>query len=185
MPRPSVSQVIADVPILINDNVVGDISPADLRSILDNILKIIQPSYGILSIPAPSTTNLTLGTAAQPMLWTNFAIGGAPQYSSADNAVVRCDQSASTRIDLTMDVEAANGRAIIAILYKNGVATSLSASATGAGSGNPVSINFSLMQYSDGVTNYELFVKSDTAGTSAVFSNCALLLSNVPVNSYV
>lgn len=185
MARKSIVEVLAEVTILLADNTTGDITPADVRTVFTDILEIIQPSYGVLEIPTPSTVVKTVELADSPLVWTASLVGGVTQYTTADNSVISCDKSASSRIDLTMNIEGPNGRLVIATLYKNGVATPLVASGNTLGAGKPVSLNFSGIQYSDGVTTYELRVKADVAGTSVTFSNSVLLLSNLPVNSYV
>jgi hypothetical protein len=185
MARKSIVEVQAEVTTLLNDNVLGEITPLDLRTVVNDILGIIQPSYGVLEIPAPTEVTLTLGTTDQLLTWSGFLQGGAVQYTSANNAVIVCDQRASTRVDLSIDVKTANGRAVIATLYVDGVATPVAASGTGAGASNPVSLNFSALQYRGATANYEIRVKSDQAGVSVAFGNGILILSNVPVNSFV
>lgn len=182
MARKSIQELLTEITVLLNDNSAGEITPLDLRTVLNDIAGIIQPSYGVFDLPGPDTFSSGLTDVVLP--WTTFISGGAVQYTAAGLTVISCDQRAMTAIDLSLDVEGLNGRVATATLYANGVATRAAASVVCQGVGKPMSLNFSILNYQAAASSYELRIKCDTANTTLTFSNGVLILSNVPVNSF-
>jgi len=65
------------------------------------------------------------------------------------------------------------------------VATSWRITGVGAGTGNPVGVAMTAVDYADPAAYYEIFATAEAANTNTVISNGAFILSVDPVNSYV
>ena len=184
MPRLSITQLEAQANSTLPDNSIGAITPADVRDMILEFLKAIRPAYGILQKTTPQTLNL--GTTPQLIPYTSTSNSDINQTTSSipNGTVTRSERGTST-INFTMDLECASNRFITFTLFKNGVATPWRITGTGAGSGKPVGVSLTAIDYADPAATYEVRVGADTAGTSTILSNGGLLLSVDPVNSYV
>lgn len=183
MPRKSIVELTAQAAASFPDNVTGLITPAALRSMFEDFLNAIRPAYGICQKTAPQTVNLGLTPVA--IAYTTATSSDINQLtaSAATGAISRYERGTST-INFTMDVECQTNRFITATLYKDGVATTWRITVNGAGTGNPVGMALTAIDYADPAATYEVRMSAETAGTSTILSNGALVLAIDPVNSY-
>jgi hypothetical protein len=183
MPRKSIVELTAQAIASFPDNVTGLITPALLRTMFEDFLKAIAPAYGICQKTAPQTVNLGLTPTA--IAYTTAQSSDINQLlaSAALGEIERLERGTST-INFTMDIECATNRFITATLFKDGVATPWRITANGAGTGNPVGMALTAIDYADPAATYDVRLSAETAGVSTVINNGAFLLSVDPVNSY-
>lgn len=183
MPRKSIVELTAQAIASFPDNVTGAITPALLRSFCEDFLKAIAPAYGICQKTAPQTVNL--GTTPTAISYNTATSSDINQLTASAplGKISRTERGTST-INFTMDIECAANRFITATLYKNGVATLWRMTANGAGTGNPVGMSLTAIDYADPQAEYEVRLTAEQNGVSTVISNGALMLSVDPVNSY-
>lgn len=184
MPRKSISELFAQAVADFPDNISGQITPEKLRTFCTDFLNAIRPAYGILQKTAPQTINLGLTPIA--LVYTTATSSDINQLtaSAATGKVSRLERGTST-INFTMDIECAANRFVTATLFKNGAATSWATTMNGAGSGNPVGLSLTAVDYADPAAEYEVRMSAEQAGVSTVINNGGLILSIDPVNSYV
>ena len=182
--RKSIVELETQADSTIEDNTTGAISPADVRAMFKDFLNAIRPAYGILQ--QTGNPNQNLGLTPVKMLWNNAQDSDINQTNSsaANGSISRLERGTST-ITVSVDVECQSGRFITATIYKNGVATPWRVTTTGAGSGNPVGMSVTMIDYADPEAYYEVFLSAETANTNTIVSNGACVLRIDPVNSYV
>lgn len=183
MPRKSITELTAQAIASFPDNVIGSITPALLRTMFEDFLHAIAPAYGICQKTAPQTVNLGLTPA--PIAYTTATSSDINQLTASAplGTITRSERGAST-INFTMDIECQTNRFITATLFKNGVATTWRITVNGAGTGNPVGMALTAVDYADPAAEYDVRLSAETAGTSTIISNGALILSVDAVNSY-
>lgn len=183
MPRKSIVELEAQALASFPDNVTGAITPALLRAFCEDFLRAIAPAYGICQKPNPTTVNL--GTTPTAVAYETASSSDINQLTASAplGKISRSERGTST-INFTMDIECQANRFITATLFKNGAATPWRQTVMGAGTGNPVGMSLTAIDYADPAAEYEIRMSAETAGTSTILSNGALLLSVDPVNSY-
>ncbi len=183
MPRKSIVELTAQAVASFPDNVTGAITPALLRSFCEDFLNAIRPAYGICQKTAPQTVNL--GTTPAAIAYNSASSSDINQLTASAplGKISRAERGTST-INFTVDIECQTNRFITATLFKNGVATPWRMTVNGAGTGNPVGMSLTAIDYADPQAEYEVRMSAETAGTSTILSNGTLLLSVDPVNSY-
>lgn len=183
MPRKSIVELTAQSLSSFPDNNTGAITPALLRTMFEDFLHAIAPAYGVCQKTAPQT--VSLGTTPLAIAYTTASSSDINQLTASAplGKISRAERGTST-INFTMDIECAANRFISATLFKNGVATPWRTSMNGAGTGNPVSMAITAIDYADPQAEYEVRMSAEQANVSTILSNGALLLSVDPVNSY-
>ena len=184
MSRKSVQELLAQADATIEDNTAGMVSPADVRNLIKDFLNAIAPAYGYIRQTGAPAQNF--GLTPVKVLWNNATDSDINQTisSAANGQITRLERGTST-INFTMDIECQSGRFITFTLYKNGVATSWRITGVGAGTGNPVGVAMTAVDYADPAAYYEIFATAELANTNTTISNGAFILSVDPVNSYV
>ena len=182
--RKSITELELQADTTIEDNTTGAISPADVRAMFKDFLNAIRPAYGVLQLTGNPTQNL--GLTPVKMQWNNASDSDINETNSsaANGSISRTERGTST-INVTLDVECTSGRFVTATLYKNGAATPWRITGVGAGTGNPVGMAFTAVDYADPAAYYEVFLSAEVANTATIVSNGAMILQVLPVNSYV
>ena len=183
MPRKSIVELEAQAAADLPDNTTGLITPADVRNMFLDFLNAIRPAYGVCQKTAPET--VTLGLTPAAIAYTTGTSSDSNQLTAnaATGQVSRSERGTAT-INFSMDVECAANRFITATLFKNGVATTWRITVNGAGTGNPVGMALTAIDYADPAATYEVRLSAETDGVSTVINNGALVLAIDPVNSY-
>jgi len=181
--RKSITELLAQAASSFPDNTTGAITPALLRTFVEDFLQAIAPAYGILQKTASQT--VTLGLTPVAISYTTSTDSNANQTnSSAPNGkVTRLERGTST-INFTMDIECAANRFITATMYKSGVATPWRITVNGAGTGNPVGMSLTIVDYADPAAEYEIRLSAEQDGVSTIISNGAFIVAVDPVDDY-
>jgi hypothetical protein len=167
----------------LEDNNTGAITPADIRAMILDFINAIRPAYGQCLKTTPQTVSLGLTPVA--FAYDSAASSDINQVtaSAATGRISRAERGTST-INFTMDIECQANRFITATLFKNGVATPWRITVNGAGTGNPVGMALTAIDYADPQAEYDVRLSAELAATSTILSNGVLLLSVDPVNSF-
>lgn len=183
MPRKSIVELTTQSNASFPDNNTGAITPSLLRTMFNDFLNAIRPAYGVCQKTAPQTVNLGLTPVA--IAYTTATSSDINQVlaSAPLGEIERLERGTST-INFTMDIECATNRFITATLFKDGVATLWRTTVNGAGTGNPVGMALTAIDYADPAATYDVRLSAETAGVSTVINNGALIVGVDPVNSY-
>lgn len=184
MARKSIQELVAQADATIEDNTTGNVTPADVRELIKDFLNAVRPAYGYLSKPGASPQ--VFGLTAVKLAWTTgFDSDATETTSNATNGSIARTERGACTITFNADIEAAANRFITFTLYKDGLATPWRITGNGAGSGNPVAVGFTAIDYADPAATYEIWATAEINGVTVNVGNAALVLQVLPVNSYV
>lgn len=183
MARKSVVQLQADLSTSFPDNTTGLITPAVVRTYLNNFLEAIRPAYGLVSRTAPNTQ--TIGTTDVVLVGQTASVSDVPDYvATAATCLLDRLEAGMTRITFNTSFECQAGRKVTATLYKNGSPTVWASAATGAGTGDPAVLSFSALSYDGGSADYQIQIKADATGTNVNIYDMLFIAESVLVNVY-
>ena len=183
MPRKSILELIAQATADFPDNVTGLITPAKLRNWAIDFLNAIAPAYGLLSLTGPLTQTFGL-TPALVVFQTAYDSNPAETTSTIPGSSIARAEKGTSTINFSMDIETNNGRFITFTLFKDGVATPWRITGNGGGTGNPVSVALTAIDYADPAAVYDVRATAEVAGTSVILTNGVFLVSVDPVRSF-
>ena len=183
MARKSILELIAQATADFADNVTGLITPAKLRNWAIDFLNAIAPAYGYLALTGPLTQ--TFGLTPALVVFQTSTDSDPSQTTSAIPAstITRAEKGTST-INFSMDLETNNGRFITFTLFKNGSPTPWRITGNGGGTGNPISVALTAIDYADPAAVYDVRATAEIAGTSVILTNGVFLLAVDPVRSF-
>jgi len=184
MARKSILELIAQATADFPDNATGLITPAKLRTWAIDFLNAIAPAYGYLTLTGPLTQTFGL---APTLVAMQAAFNSDPSQTTAAvpaSTVIKVERGNVT-INFTMDIEAANGRFISFQVYKDGTPTGWRTTGNGGGTGNPVSVALTAVDYSStpGAV-YDIRATAEVAGTSVIMSNGGFVVQVEPVRDF-
>jgi autotransporter adhesin len=184
--RFSIAQLVAQAIATLPDNTTQDISPADVRSVVENFLGTMKPSIASMR----RDTNLIFALTPVPIVITSWSV--AP-FSDAPETVPNivagtitkqvaslANAMALDRITFFMGWSGTAGAELTFQVYKNGVATGIISRVSTSGSANVVTASFTgLVQHSDDAIYDVRVASSNNANFTA--SNGNFRVENVPV----
>lgn len=182
----SILELLAQADATIEDNTTGQISPADVRTLIKDFLDTMSPAYGV--IQCSSSVEALTATPA-PIAPFTASLAATAGYFTANltaGSVTRALNGiagASVRLTINGEVTGANNTAVTVTLYKNGAPTPFKTTVATRGA-NPVAFNIAGLTYNDTDAVYDLRATTDTTG-SYTFSNVLMLCEDVPVRSFV
>jgi hypothetical protein len=171
MARKSIEQLIAQANADFPDNTIGLITPAKLRAWCVDFLTTMSPAYGYLQLVGPASQ--TFNIAPSLMVFTTATDSDATQTSSVVPAstVTRAEAGVAT-IVFTANVACAVNRFVTFKLFKNGVATPWSVTATGGGAANPVAVSMTAVDPSTSPgAVYTIRVAAEIDGVACTLTN--------------
>jgi hypothetical protein len=184
MTRRTIVELVAQANATLEDNVIGGISPADVRNMILDFLDTIRPSYAVINIGA-SGVSKAVTAAFSTFSWAATYIAQAPDWTTslASGTCQRSGGPATTRLTFNADVVAPNNSITTFALFVNDVETSFAVSNTSASSTDKQSFSLSAIVYDATPTiQFQIQVKSNVSG-NVVISNAVLVCENVPVNT--
>ena len=184
MARKSMDELRAQALATLPDNIAGDISPEDVRTLIEDLINAIAPAYGVLSLAGPSAQ--LFGVSPVKMLWSSSSTSDLNEVvvSTAQGWIARTERGTST-VNLTVDFECILDRDVTFILYKNGTPTTWRVTGSGKGAGNKVSVSLAAIDYADPAAEYSIWASCEVNSTAVTMSDSTAVLSVMPVNSYV
>lgn len=185
MTRKTMLALIAQADATIPDNTAQEISAADVRQLIKDVIDSFAPGYGILS--AATTTLIALGTTVQTVHYTAI-LSLTPEYTAipAAGSVTRLAQGLPTtvnRLSFYCDVNAPAGNEVAFTLARNGADIPGGTTVTGQGGGNLANASFSVGTTSpDGADyTYTIHAKKLTgAAADVVLTNVRFIVESVP-----
>jgi hypothetical protein len=184
MARLSMNELLTEATTTLADNTTGEISAADVRFMFENFINAIKPAYGYLSKPV--TGAVLVGTTPIALAYSSAYDSDATQTTgSAPLGTITRAEKGSSSFTFSASVDCQAGRIVTFILYKDNNPLTWSASATGGGTGKPIAVTFSGIDFSDPAGVYDVRVVCDTANTTVNIGNVAFVLKVDPVTSYV
>lgn len=179
MARKTTAELLAEIAALLPDNTTELISPADVRTCLNDICESFTPAFGVLRGVPGVVVNLT--TTPQKLAIFDEAIATSPELV-ADPAL---DQITATKagyftFSFTASLSGGNNSDVQVELRRNGTPTLWLALQTTTGAANRVEI--SLAGYTQAVADGDIFTVygSVLSGTDAcTFSGNQLLLETI------
>src|SRR4249919_3941528 len=154
MTRKTMLALLAQADATIEDNVDGAITPADLRTMIKDVIDSFSPGYGAAGSAAamvlaklgatPVVVPYTTQLAATAEFVVNLAAGTIKRFAQGLPTTVN-------RVSFFADVGAASGSEIAFQLFRNGVAVpgaAMTVTADGAS-------NFSLAAFTAGLTSLD------------------------------
>jgi hypothetical protein len=185
MTRKTVLALLAQADATLPDNITQDISAADVREMIKDMIDTFAPGYGILS--AASTTLIALSPTPQTVHYTAI-LSLTPEYTAitAAGSVTRLAQGLPTtvnRISFYCDVAAPSGNEVAFTLARNGTDIPGGTTVTGQGAGNLANASFSVGTTSpDGADyTYTIHAKKLTgAAADVTLTNVRFILESVP-----
>lgn len=183
----SILELLAQADATIEDNVVGAISPADVRNLIKDFLDTMSPAYGVISCTSSVEALTATPAVIAPFSAILAATAGYFTANLTNGSVTRAlggVAGASVRQTINGDVAGGNNTAVTVMLYRNGAATGFQTTVACRGAANPVSFNIAGLTYQDTDSVFDVRAITDTNG-SYTFSNVVLLCEDVPVRSFV
>lgn len=185
--RFTIAQLVAQADATLPDNVLQEISAADVRNMVKNFLATMKPSFASMR----TTINHIIAlNSASPVIITPFdviasqdspemiptLVGGTIAHSvtGLGNAV------ASDRISFFIGVSGTSGAELTFTLFANGVATDVIARISTSGAGNVVNAVLSGLLTRTVDTIYTVRVQA-TNNANYTFTNGTFRVENVPV----
>ena len=183
MARKSILELIAQVNATFPDNSSGLITPAVLRAFCIDFLTAVSPAYAYMTKAAPSAQ--VLGLVSSLVVFSAVFDSDPAQTTTVVPAstITRAERGTST-INFTVDMECITGRFVTFTIFKNGVATPWRVTGNGGGTGNPVAVALTAVDYADPAAVYSVQATCETNGTSVILSNMGMVLAVEPVRSY-
>jgi hypothetical protein len=185
MTRKTIIALRTEADALLPDNTTGEISPADVRGVIKDIIDTFSPGYGILATETLTMAALGLTPRAIPYTET---LALTPEYTAVlgTGAVTRLAQGLPTtvnRISFSADVAAPTGDEIVVSLFRDGIDIPGGTTCSGQGIGNFVQAAFSIGTTSPGAADhvYDVRASKISGGADDVqFANVRFILEVVP-----
>jgi hypothetical protein len=183
--RKTIVDLLAQADATINDNTSQDITAADVRNMVRDIIDTFCPGFG--AVGNPSVTLNTLGTLPVVIPYSEMLAVTTDFVANLSAGTVQRKAmglpSTNTRVTFYSDIAAADGSEIVMSLYRDGVNVPGGTTASGRGIGNVVEASFEIInaQPIAGDPVYSVRASKITgAADNVTFSNVRLILEVVP-----
>jgi hypothetical protein len=184
MTRKTMVELQAELALLLPDNNAGEISPADVRTVIGDLIDSLTPAYAVLDISVP----LLLPTIAQNYLAIPFQtamVVQQPEFSANTSAgvITRTQGIATTQMLVQLSVEFSSSSQLDFEIFVNSIASGFVSRVQGNGNGRPVTVSLIGLTYQAGPATFELRVRGESGTTSAIITAAKFLCSAVPVRT--
>lgn len=182
MTRKATDTVKSDIAANIEDNITGNIAPADIRTELYDMIDSLRPTEAaIYGMTAPVVLALT----PTPVQFTDFAFIATQDVTELNPRLATDDIQALVSgfaYDISADVtfEAANNVELDIQVAVNGVLAGTIGSDIGAGVGRKKTIPISWVEFTTTTPIFTLFLSSPGAGGSITISGAFLRVTLLP-----
>ena len=186
MARRTIQGLIDQANSTLADNLTGDISPGDIRTLINDLLDTVAPAYGGLS-QTTVTQNVT-ATAAPLVMGAVVAHSSAewtctPASATLMRVVPPAAGGMTSQFWITGNVSGPNNVDLTVMLYRNAAFSGWENLVTLRGPGIEVPFVFNAL---DAIVSsdvaYQLMVKANPTG-SCVFGDVLFIGANIPVRS--
>ena len=184
----SMVELIQQAETTLADNVTQDISAADVRLMIENVVDSLAPAYGSMELETKVQAIDATPTALTG--WTFVVAEADTAYlcnllaGTVTRKVTSAGIAGATDNTLVSGAVAGNVNDVVDItLYRNGAATSFGTTITCQGVGRPMSFQMNAWNYSTVDAVYDVRVSGSTG--TATFSNVIIIARAIPVRSYI
>lgn len=183
--RKTMIALLAQADSTIEDNTTQQITAADVRTMIKDMIDSFSPGYGIASI---ATVTLTaLGTTPVAVHY-DTALAATPEYvlSLAAGTIKRKSQglpSTVNRVSFYADVAAASGAEVMFSLYRDGVDIPGGTTCSGQGAGNFVQGAFSISTTAEDALDHVYDVRASKitgAADNVALHNVRFIVELIP-----
>jgi hypothetical protein len=186
----SIVELLAQADTTLPDNTTQEITPADVRQIVKDILDTLSPAYGAMTLAsqvlalsatpaiiAPFATSL----AAQAGYYVNGLPGGTVTRQVAAAGVA----GATDFFIASGAVSGGNNNSVVIEIFKNGVATGYKTSVTCTGAGDNQGFNIAGLSYTAAPSDAVYTLRATGPAGSYTFVDVTMLVQAQPVRSFV
>lgn len=185
MPRKTVIALLTEADTNLPDNTAQDISAADVRLLMRDVIETYSPGYGIASMAA--LTLPALGLAPQTITYDTI-LAATPEYTvvPASGTITRHAQglpSTVNRVSFNCDVAAPTGNEVVFSLFRDGVDIPGGTTVSGQGLGNVSQASFSVGTTSSDALDHAYTIRASkiSGGADNVdLSNIRFFVEYVP-----
>jgi len=185
MTRKTVLALLAQADANLADNITGDISAADVRQLVKDVVETYSPGYGIAS--NDSLTLVALGITPQVVTY-DVVLAQTAEYVVTPGAgtIQRLAQGLPTtvnRVSFNCDLAAPTGDEVVFSLFRDGVDIPGGTTVSGQGLGNFVQAAFSVGTTSPGAADHVYTIRATkvTGGADNVdLENVRFFIEYVP-----
>lgn len=146
MPRKTMAALLAQAAATLPDNTTEEISPADVRLMVQDFVNSIKPGYAVLS--NPTHTFPLLGGTPVLVPYTSVDLISAEDFQAAAGIVTRLPNGLSsfvTRVNFAAEALGPSGAEFSAQLFVDGVQFGTGTTITMAGAANFAPLSFSVL----------------------------------------
>ncbi len=184
----SIEQLLLQADTDLADNTTGQISAADVRTLIKDFLDTIGPSYGVMNLTALAKACTNVASAVSPWTAVEEQTAGYYTISVANGQITRLVTTAglvgaTDFVTCTGSVNGPNNSNLTLELYKNGAPTGIKQSVTCTGTSDNVGFNIVGLEYSTADAVYELRALSVPNGNHN-FSNVQMLCQSQAVRAF-
>lgn len=185
MTRKTMAALIAQANATIEDNITGNISAADVRSLFKDLIDTVTPGFG--AVGRATQTLVSLGVAQQVVTYdTPLAVTADFTAVLASGTVQRNSfglPTVNNRVTFFAQVDCAAGNEVSFTLFRDGVSVPGGCTVSGQGGGNPVEGSFSIINSTPiaGDPVYKVMASKITgAAANVILTEVRLILEVVP-----
>ncbi len=185
MPRQTINALLSQATVVLADNVTGDISAADVRDVLMDVIDTFKPGFGAVGhdsvvLPLLFTTPVVIPYSTQYAVTVDFSVtlaAGTVRRNALGLPTV------NNRISFFADVFAPAGSDITLALFRDGVQVPGGTTVAGRGAATPTSAGFEILSSTPVVGDpvYEVrAAKVSGAAANVGFNNVRFILEVIP-----
>jgi hypothetical protein len=184
MPRLTFSGLQAEIAALLPDNTSGEISPADVRGVVTDIIDTFQPAGAGIYRTADASQALTTADTKLTVFdttLTSFGESGVIIPSAANDTIDTLLIGVHT-LSVNLQAEGGANDDLIVTVYRNGVPTAVAGEIALRGAGNKVefTLSFPMQAPSPGPHEFSLYVRLRSGTGNVTFSNAIFTLTYIP-----
>jgi hypothetical protein len=184
MPRLTFAALQAEVAALLADNTTGDITPADVRQVFNDMMDTFQPASSGLTGEPPAALSMTTTDAKVAVFDTalsNVGQAGVITPNIANDSIAT-SLVGIHRLDFTTSVEGPNNDDLIFTIYRNGTPTVVATEAALRGNGNRVEVTmtFPFTAPGPGPNTFEVRARLRAGAATVTFANTIFVVSYIP-----
>ena len=182
----SILELLAQADATLPDNTAQEISAADVRDMVKNIVDTMSPGYGVARLTTgaitlgPTPTKITPFTSSEvtPGYFTANAANG--ELTRALNGVA----GSTVQTLVSGQIAGGNGNEVTVTLYLNGNPTAFRQTVSTSGAANRVAFNIAALSYVAG-TDGVFDVRASAPAGTYTFEDFVFIAQAQPVRSFV
>jgi hypothetical protein len=185
MPRQTINALLTQANVTLADNVTGDISAADVRDLLKDVIDTFKPGFGAVSNPSVTLPSLFTTPVVIPyttLLAVTVDFTATPAAGTVKRNALGLP-TVNNRISFFADVLAPAGSDITLALYRDGIQVPGGVTVAGRGASTPTAAGFEILNGTPvaGDPIYEVRAAKISGAASAVgFNNVRFILEVIP-----